>query len=240
MVSELAKEDIERLEKEGYSNIPVDFIIRLNAIGLKIKYHPECELATLPRIVILEDHIFRQPSVGQEMMIEDVIRAFDSDNDTSTVIAAYIICHNDFKLDDISSPKKFILDIRKWLMDEFKKTTLEQLSAAIEYLKNGYDQTSGEYPVFLTDEKEENEWDVIGGDRSWVLSRYLESAAVGIPTAAALRATSPQLAAMIERAYVSRGCELKDREKQLTANYFRTLDSLKKLLDEMKATKENV
>ena len=105
------------------------------------------------------------------------------------------------------------------------------MSCAIEYLKYGYDPNSGEHPVYLTDDKDDEEWDEIGGDRSWVLSRYLESAAVGIPTASALRATSPQLAAMIERAYISRGCELKDREKQLTKDYYMTLESLRKLLD---------
>lgn len=238
MVSELAKEDIERLKSEGY-DVPVEFIIRLNAIGLKIKYHPECELATLPRMVILEDHILRQPSIGQEIMIEDVVRAFNEDHDTSVVIAAYILCHDDFEIEHIASPKRFISDVRKWLVNEFKKTTIDQLSCAIEFLKSGYDPMSGEYPVFITDEKEEDQWDVIGGDRSWALSRYLESAAVGIPTVGALKATSPQLSAMIERAYISRGCELKDREKQLTANYFMTLDSLRKLLEQMKEVKEN-
>lgn len=81
MVSELAKEDIERLKKDGF-DVPVEFIIRLNAIGLKIKYHPECELATLPRVVVLEDHVLRQPSVGQEMIIDDVARMFGEDRDT--------------------------------------------------------------------------------------------------------------------------------------------------------------
>lgn len=238
MVSELAKEDIERLQAEGY-DVPVEFIIRLNAIGLKIKHHPECELATLPRIVVLEDHILRQPSVGQEMMIDDVVRLFNEDRDTSVVIAAYIICHSDFDMAQVEKPKKFISNVRKWLVSEFKKTTIEQLACAIEYLKYGYDPTSGEHPVYLTDDKEDEEWDVIGGDRSWALSRYLESAAVGIPTASALRATSPQLAAMIERAYISRGCELKDREKQLTKDYYMTLESLRKILDQMKEVKDN-
>lgn len=238
MVSELAKEDIERLQGEGYE-VPVEFIIRLNAIGLKIKYHPECELATLPRIVILEDHVLRQPSVGQEMLIDDVVRMFNEDRDTSVVISAYIICHQDFDIAQVEKPKKFINDVRKWLVKEFKKTTIEQLACAIEYLKYGYDPSSGEHPVYLTDDKDDEEWDAIGGDRSWVLSRYLESAAVGIPTASALRATSPQLAAMIERAYISRGCELKDREKQLTKDYYMTLESLRKLLDQMKEEKNN-
>ena len=134
-------------------------------------------------------------------------------------------------MSQIDKPKKFINDVRKWLVKEFKKTTIEQLSCAIEYLKYGYDPNSGEHPVYLTDDKEDEEWDAIGGDRSWVLSRYLESSAVGIPTASALRATSPQLSAMIERAYISRGCELKDREKQLTKDYYMTLESLRKILD---------
>ena len=165
------------------------------------------------------------------MLIDDAVRLFNEDRDTSVVIAAYIMCHQDFDMAQIEKPKKFINEVRKWLVKEFKRTTIQQLACAIEYLKYGYDPTSGEHPVYLTDDKEDEEWDAIGGDRSWALSRYLESAAVGIPTASALRATSPQLAAMIERAYISRGCELKDREKQLTKDYYATLDSLKKILD---------
>lgn len=154
-------------------------------------------------------------------------------------MAAYILCHPDFDTSYIQSPKKFVDEVHEWLVDGFRKTTFDQMAASIEYLRNGYDPMSGEYPVYISDEDEKDEWDAVGGNRSWALSRYLEASAVGIPTAAALRATSPQLAAMVERAYISRGCELKDREKQLTANYFMTLDSMKKLLEQMKEVKEN-
>ena len=64
MVSELAKGDIELLESDG-KRVPVEMIIRLNALGLKIQHHPDCELYTMPRFAVVEDQMIRQPSIRQ-------------------------------------------------------------------------------------------------------------------------------------------------------------------------------
>lgn len=60
------------------------------------------------------------------------------------------------------------------------------------------------------------------------MKNYLEAVSLGIESVAALRATSPQLSAMIERAYIVRSMPLINQEKLATRNYYMTLDRIKK------------
>lgn len=232
MISELAKGDIELLEEQGY-RVPFEYAVRLNALGLRIKYDPQCELASLPRLVVMEGTVLKQPSIRQQLIIDDCCRVLGDDDHTYLAACAYVLGHPDVEESEFGDPAGIAKKIKKWLSG-FRDTTADQLETAVVYLIYGMNPATGEEPVYMTDKDEKNsrQWDCEGGERSLALRMYLESAALGIDSPAALRATSPQLAAMIERAFIIRGCGLKDQEKKLVRDYYVTLDSIRNALRE--------
>lgn len=70
MVSEMAREDIEGLMAEGCVVHPSD-VVRLNALGLKLEKLPDFRLAAMPRIAVIGDVVLRQPTIAQDMFLDD-------------------------------------------------------------------------------------------------------------------------------------------------------------------------
>ena len=54
-------------------------VIKLNALGLKITDDPTYELATLPRAASLEGVLFKQPTIEQDMFLDDAARVYNGD-----------------------------------------------------------------------------------------------------------------------------------------------------------------
>lgn len=225
MVSQLAIDDIKGLMEEGFVVQPED-VIRLNALGLKITEDPECEMSLLPRVASIEGVQFRQPSVAKDIFLDECYRLLCRDDSTMLGYEAYVLSH-DVQEDELKHPVKFAFKVGYWMKKTFKKTTANELRRVVDYCLYGIDETTGEFPVMMIDEGADSDEDKVGGDKSWALYNYLKSASVGIDTVSALRATSPQLSAMIERAYIIRGLPLKKNEKKATAEYYSTLNSIK-------------
>lgn len=243
MVSELAIEDIERIQREG-GVVPPRDVIRLNALGLKITNDPRCDIATLPRIAFFEGIEFKQPTVKQDMFLDDAFRIYNGDEGTMLALEAYVLAHDSDDIDEkqLRHPKLFAAKVQMWIRMKLGKILATDLRRIIDYCLYGCDQTSNEFPIYMLDDKADAGDDMISGSQSWVLHQYLSSASLGIDTIAALRATSPQLSAMIERAYIVRGMPITDYEKQATADYYRTLNEIRKRVlnkDEEKEVKKN-
>lgn len=109
-----------------------------------------------------------------------------------------------------------------------RDTTMDEVERVVLYCKYGCDPTTNEFPLYMIDEHADIGDDKVGDDKSWILKHYLESVSLGIDSVAALRATSPQLSAMIERAYIVRGMPLANQEKLATKNYYMTLERIKR------------
>lgn len=226
MVSDLAIEDIESIIREGGTVAPRD-VIRLNALGLKITDDPTYELAAMPRVASLEGIVFRQPSIAQDMLLDEATRIYNADKATILALEAYVLAHDDVDWAELRSPKVFAIKVGGWVKANLGKVTADQLRRTIDYCLYGVDPDTGEMPVLMADERETLK-SGIGTDKSWALAKFLHAASIGIDSVAALRATSRQLAAMIEKAYLLNRVPLSDKDKAATAEYYMTLDDVRK------------
>lgn len=231
MVSELAIEDIERIQREGGTVHPRD-VIRLNALGLRITNNPENRLAVMPRVVCMGELCLREPTIKQDMFLDECNSIFTSDPATYLLVQCWVLAHRNDDINDdlLKTPKKFLKTIKKWVKDDLADFTMNQIDQAVTFVRFGCDPDTNEFPIYMIkriQEEDANER-AIGEQKSWVLANYLHSTTLGIDSAAALRATSPQLSAMIERAYIVSGFPMKDNEQAATADYYQTLDYIKK------------
>lgn len=226
MTSKLAIEDIEEIIRQGGTVSPSD-VIRLNALGLKITDNPVYELAALPRAASLEGVLFKQPTIEQDMFLDDAARVFNHDKASTLALEAYVLAHDEVEWKELRSPKMLAVKVGAWVKANLGKVTAAQLRRVLDYCLYGVDPDTGEMPVLMADEKEQLK-SGIGTDKSWALAKYLHATSLGIDSPAALRATSPQLAAMIERAYLINKIPLSDKDTVATAEYYMTLDEVKK------------
>lgn len=226
MTSKLAIEDIEEIIRQGGTVSPSD-VIRLNALGLKITDNPAYELAVLPRAASLEGVLFKQPTIEQDMFLDDAARVFNNDKASILALEAYVLAHDEVEWKDLRHPKLFAIKVSVWVKANLGKVTAVQLRRVLDYCLYGVDPDTGEMPALMADEKEQLK-SGIGTDKSWALAKYLHATSLGIDSPAALRATSPQLAAMIERAYLINKIPLSNKETSATAEYYMTLDDIKK------------
>ena len=107
------------------------------------------------------------------------------------------------------------------------KQLASEVRRAIDFCLYGVDARTGESPVYMSDDDEK----MILPDSplSSSLRLWFSATAYNMDSVAALRATSPQLEAMIERAWrLHQLGSCSADEKQLTAEYFATLDAVKK------------
>lgn len=226
MTSQLAIEDIEALIDEGCTIHPSD-VIRLNALGLKIEKKPDFRLATLPRVAICGDVLFVQPTIEQDIYIDNMLQVYRSNAGTQLALEAYVLAHPD---KDWSKrpmfPMMFAIKCTLWIKKHLGKEVATKVRAAVDYCKYGMNPIDGEYPVYVKDENFDK-WYYSTGEKSSSLRQYLEACTYGIASAAALKATSPQLEAMIERAYLLNERNISSDEKQATAEYFATLNKIK-------------
>lgn len=226
MTSNLAIEDIEALIDEGCTIHPSD-VIRLNALGLKIEKRPDFRLATLPRVALCGGVLFVQPTIEQEIYLDNMLQVFSSNEGTKIALEAYILAHPDKDWSKRQMfPRMFALKCAYWIKKHLGKETYTKVRAAIDYCKYGMNPMDGEYPVYVTDETFDK-WYYDSGEKSTSMRLYLQACTLGIASDAALRATSPQLTAMIERAFLLNDRNISQDEKEATAEYFATLSKIK-------------
>ena len=227
MVSELAMEDIQLLQNDGCIVPPAD-VVRLNALGLKIEKKPDFRLSTLPRVALCNDILFVQPTIEQDIFLDTITQIFSRDSGTVLALEAYVLSHpdNDWSKKPMF-PVLFALKCSRWIRKHLGKVTTAKVQTVIDYCKHGMNPLDGEYPVYMTDETFDK-WYGETGPKSSSLREYLQACTFGIPSVTALKATSPQLTAMIERAFLLNNRDITDEEKLATAQYYATLDSIKK------------
>ena len=226
MVSNLAEEDIEALLAEGCVVHPAD-VIRLNALALKIEKHPDFRLATLPRVAVCGDVLFIQPTIEQDLFLDNLFQIYSKDEGTRLALEAYVLSHPDANWSKRPVfPRLFAVKCTYWIRKNLGKETATKVRAALDYVKYGMNPFDGEYPVYAKDEKWDK-WYAATGEKSHSMKQWLEACALGVDSAAALKATSPQLAAMIERAYILNDRNISEDEKTASAQYFATLNQIK-------------
>lgn len=222
MVSEIAREDIQALLDEGCIVHPED-VVRLNALGLKLEKRPDFRFSTLPRVAMCGDVRFSQPTIEQDIFLDNILQLFSKDEGTVIALEAYVLSHPEKDWSKTKMfPRLFAAKCARWIKKHLGKETVGKVRAALDFVKYGMNPMDGEFPVYVKDEKFD-EWYNETGAKSHALRQYTEACACGIAPYAALKATSPQLAAMIERAWYLREKDISSDEKKASAEYFATL-----------------
>lgn len=200
MTSKMAEEDIEALIEEGCVVHPAD-VIRLNALGLKVEKHPDFRLATLPRVALCGEVRFSQPTIEQDMFLDNILQFFSNDEGTVLALEAYVLAHpeEDWSKEKMF-PRVFAAKCQSWVRKHLGKETAGKVRAALDFVKFGMNPMDGEFPVYVKDE-EFDKWYYDGSEKSTAMKRWSEACACGIAPYAALKATSERLLAMIERAW---------------------------------------
>ena len=227
MTSHLAMEDIEALIDEGCVVHPED-VVRLNALALKIEKRPDFRLATLPRVALCGGVLFQQPTIAQDIFIDQMEEVLNDDAGTKLALEAYVLAHRDEDWSKLPTfPKMFATKCAIWIRLHLGRETASKVRQALDFCKYGFNQNDGEWPVLVADETF-SKWYDDAGPLSTAMKKYIQACTYGIASEAALRATSQKLTAMIERAAMLNDMNISESEKVATAEYYMTLDEVKK------------
>lgn len=238
MVSEMAMEDVERLEKEG-CHVSARDIIRLNALGLKLEKQPDFRLASLPRIAVLGNVILRQPTISQDIFLDDATQVLSNDPATMLALETYVLAHPEETFEKLKHPIWFISKCKVWVKKYLGNYQATEVRRAVDYCLYGTDSRTGERPVYLTDNDEH--FELPDAPISKSLRLWFSATSLGMDSVATLKATSPQLEAMLERASIlNELTKCSDFEKVITAEYFATLEEIKRKAYEERDKKKEV
>lgn len=145
MVSLAAIEEAERLAAEGTPLTPRE-IVRLNALGLCMERGERESVAhALPRVAFLGDTVFREPTLGHEIWLDEARRYADfSDVDTS--LAMHALALSIANPDDLPKlAKEPIFTAMRRFQHKMRIYTPRQIAAACRWVTEGRDARSGEY-----------------------------------------------------------------------------------------------
>ena len=138
MVSKMAMEDCASLIQEGCTVRPED-VVKLNALGLRIEKTPDFRLASMPRIAVLKGVIFRQPTIEQDMFIDDAYKVMSQDPATVLALEAYVLAHPDKKFDKIRHPMWFAAKCSVWMRSKLGSCTADEVRRAVDFCLYGVD-----------------------------------------------------------------------------------------------------
>lgn len=139
-----------------------------------------------------------------------------------------MLAHPEEKFDSPPTfPRLFALKCVKWIRKHLKNETADKVRQALDFVKYGCNPADGEYPVYVTDETFDK-WYGEAGPLSVAMKKYIQACTYGMPPEAVLRSTSQTLTAMLERAAVLNDFNVSDEEKTLTAEYYMTLEEIKR------------
>lgn len=236
MISEMAMADIAQMEAEGLRPTPRD-VVRLNALALVFEGRKKRNLQSLyalPRVAAIDEkRWFREPTVGHEIWISKVRRWIDeSDFETLLAVYAFALSRDSSELPNGDS-REAVRQAVETYAEEMKDFTRDQIFAAVDYVKNGCDQTVGEEPP----ERKGSEDGDGGEEEDWTecvaLGVLHEGQAIlfGVSEAEMKCMTRRQLEAVIRRAYDVHGMSRRDEEDEALGDYNRTLDEIRERLE---------
>lgn len=161
MVSKMAISDIEALKEDGIELTPQE-IIRLNAFGLKVERNTEsAEYSVPPRVSILGDVAFHEPTIGSEVWMQQVGNVFDMDEaGTYFQLRAYSLSRDWRELPPPLEKEKVKEQTTKFFKEQLGSFTMRQLQNALEYAIFGNDPTAHEMrSKFSMDKDDDGEED---------------------------------------------------------------------------------
>jgi hypothetical protein len=123
MLASLAKEDIEALQDEGCVIRPSD-VVRLNSLACRIEKKYDFRMATLPRVALCGGVLFQQPTIGQDIFLDEICEIFSKDEGTVLALEAYVLAHPEKNWNNLPTfPRLFALKAIKWIRKHLKNET---------------------------------------------------------------------------------------------------------------------
>lgn len=240
MISKFAIDEIESMQDKGLNPTPRD-IIRLNALALKVHAaQGKAALDTaylLPRVAVIKGgRSFREPSIGHEVWIDEVMRFVDR-TDHRSVLAVYCFALSRSaaelpRLDDLEKVNAMIRDFCK----DYRDITVRQLDTAIDYVRYGADWVDGEEPT--SDKKTDDDSPVEDDEESALASETDLSIAIGVlrdgvtvlsglTLAEMKEMPRREVVAAIKKAGWIRGKQIgSDEETVALGNFYKTRDDI--------------
>jgi hypothetical protein len=146
MVSALAEKDARKLEKAGV-RLTLAECVRLNALGLAAESGArQHQPYLLPRVAIVEELVLREPTIGQQIWLDDFSRLADcADNVTVLCASALAYSTREDKLPRLDDFPGVTVAVKQ-MAERLKGANVRALAAALKYVAEGSDHTKGEYP----------------------------------------------------------------------------------------------
>lgn len=179
--------------------------------------------------------VFREPTIEQEIWFENAARIFNTDDDTTLFLTRAFSMRMGEELPDWSKPKKVRKQIDEFIKKELKGFTARQILSSVNYCIYGSDATVDEFPCSeFTPTEEDIEK---AAEMSNVIGVVHEAQAMrlGISMEEMKRMTKSELQSVINRALEREGVDVrKDNKNATIADYYRTLEHIKKKHDVVK------
>lgn len=249
MISRMAMDDIDTLQQEGYEISPTD-VIRLNAFGLKVEKSSESsEMFVMQRAAFLGDVVFHQPTIGDEIYIQEISRMYDMDDENTFFLVMSYILSSDQEtrpsgIDKVGIQKS-IGDTR----DKLSHFTISQVWNCLDYVMNGnmvYDDEHA--PVKKrNDDDEQGEYSKIKMPQdndsypSYQLGLIRQGQALMLGTPQELsKMTTLQLQTLIQYKQVIEGKSgvMKQNHTRCLGEYYEVLEDVKKNSKKKKISKK--
>lgn len=160
MVSKMAIGDIEALKDDGIELTPEE-IIRLNAFGLKVERNTDSsEYFVLPRVSLLGDVVFHEPTIGSEIWLGQVSKCFDMDDPTTYFqLRGYSLCVPYKDLPDPFDKEKVKEVTSSFFREKLGDFTMLQVQNALEYVLFGNDAIAKEERAKVAKDKDKQDGD---------------------------------------------------------------------------------
>lgn len=230
MVSEMAMEDVEQLEREGVRLTPRE-IIRLNAYGVRAQKNSDlAELSQLPRACVLNGIGFSEPTIGADIWLHEVSRVMDMDDfQTFAVVKAVQLSRKWSELPnplDVESVQKACEEMKERL----RGTTFRQLFAVLEYIQNGNSAEAFEAgPKNGDDEDEDGDSACPRDDVDYFVGVVSEGLILEIGSISDIKGmTTSQLQTLIAYKNAMKYGPNKAREARYLGDYYQVLEEIKK------------
>ena len=233
MISKMAMEDIEALRGEGITVTPEE-AIRLNAFGLKVERNTESsEFYAMPRVSVLGDVTFHEPTIGSELWLNRVGKTFDLDDvETFMQLRAYSLSRPHDQLappEDKENLKKAVCD---FVSGKLAGYTVQQVQNAVSYAVLGNDPSKCEARPLSSIKKEKAEEEEARDDEDYCYEIGLlrQGVMYRLGSAEQIRKmTTSELEMLVEyELYMKFGSERKksQHEKNLV-DYYGVLDEIR-------------
>lgn len=234
MVSQMAKDDLCALEKQGVK-LTFEEIIKLNALGCRCENHPDSlAFYALPRCAFVQsgDDVLtlREPTIGQELWFQNSLRLFDEQDETTLFLLRAMSMAMDYELPSWSEPNKVADGMKQFLQEKLGHFTARQVMVAVNYCLFGCDALSGENPIIPDEDDEKNNENADPPELSVTIGiiHQAQSMRLGISIEDMKKMTPAELQAVVDDAKEREQMTSdKGRHDKYVAEYYATLNAIK-------------